>query len=251
MISFHLDTENVENHWKYSDNFQKVDDQSNPDVVARIIRSAVASPIIWFEGKRRADRFMYADWMVLDFDCGIKLEEGLEIFKEYTHVVGTTKRHQLLLDKNGDKIDRFRVWLLLNKRCTSLYEYTYNVKKIARFYGADDQAIDGARKFLPCKKIVSINVEKKVFFVEPEIKTKSHYSPKSDKFIPKFIDDMMRIGVSDGQRNYACYTCGRYLGPNGFTEDEILELVMNSYIPKGPWCRQEALKAIKSGMRGR
>lgn len=249
MLSFHLNITDIEQHYKYSENWQRFDDNNNIESVSRIIRTCVNSPIVWFNGVRKSDRFLYADWIVLDFDRGLKLTEALELFENHTHIIGTTKRHQTLIDSEGNKIDRFRVWLKSDERCSNISKYIYNTKILAKEFGSDDQAIDGARKFIPCKNIVSINEGKTIVLREQVQYVKRDYVSNRNKFIPSFIMNMLTHGVEDGKRNYACYTIGKYLGNNGFCEGEIVNMIMCSNVPKNQWCVKEVTEAVKNGMR--
>lgn len=252
MMSFHLNIRDINDHTQYSYNWQTIDDAANPDIVARVIRSCMTSSIVWFRGRRKSECFMHADWIVLDIDNGMKLQDGMELFKDYVHVIGTTKRHRLIADQNGDKLDRFRVWLLLQNRCDNLNQYIYNVRFRAAEYGADIQAVDGARKFMPCKTIESVNNKgSKLSLLTPVIQQPKESFITEEmrhRLIPRFVREMFDNGVADGQRNKACYTVARYLGGNGFSQNEIVSMLMGSRIPKGPWCENEVRNAVRSGM---
>ena len=60
-----------------------------------------------FSGQnRRIKDATRLELLVLDVDDGCTLSEALEVFKDFAHVVGTTKSHQK--EKNGVVCDRFR-----------------------------------------------------------------------------------------------------------------------------------------------
>ena len=101
---------------------------------------------------------------------------------------------------------------------------------------------------MPCKKIVSVNIGKKIKLTEPVVTEKRDYILTRNKFIPSFIMGMLTNGVEDGKRNYACYTIGKYLGNNGFHQQEIIDMIMNSNIPANKWCTKEVHDAVKNGM---
>lgn len=251
MISFHLNTSDFQFHHIYC-YFREADDKGNPDFIGRVITKCVNSPIVWNNGRRRSKDFQYADWLVLDFDDGLPLEEALELFKNYTHVIGTTKSHKKPKGKDNKICDRYRVWLKLSRRCENLDDYTYTIKKLAVKYGADCQAIDGARKFLPCREIISVHkgslleIEKKVDY-KPVRQFRDDSLPH--RFVPSFIRQMLDVGVAEGSRNYACYTVSKYLSKNGYSEDEIFDLIMNSPIPAGSASPREVRSAVRNGLR--
>ena len=251
MISFHLNTSDLKLHHVYC-YFREGDDKGSCGFIARAILRCVTSPIVWEGGHRQASKFKYADWLVLDFDDGISLDEAFEAFKDYTHVMGTTKSHQRPKGSSGLVCDRFRVWFKLKSRCHNLEDYKYTIKKLALKYGADSQAIDGARKFLPCVEIVSLNeglqleIEKMIHIPRP-IPPRSSELPH--RFIPKFIADMLANGVEEGRRNYSCYVISKYLVKNGFTQDEVFDLIMSSPIPAATSTSGEVRSAVRNGSR--
>lgn len=249
MFSYHLDSRNVLSHFKYSKGFKQFDDLGSVKYVTAAISKYVTSPIVWNHGYRSSSNWKYADWIVLDIDDGLTMESAYDNIKSYTHVMGTTKSHQK--SKGGrPPCDRFRVWLKLEGRCEKLLDYSSTVRKWARLLEGDQQAVDGARKFLPCVKIVSARNGNSVRIEEaprPVIKT---FKTDIRRYIPKFIESMLSSGVPDGQRNYSCYVVGKYLTNNGFGVDEVVNMIMSSPIPSAGCHRREVEGAVMRGSRG-
>lgn len=249
MISFHPNTQDVNIHSIYSKNFRQANDNGSPNFVGGKIVSFVTSPIVWIDGVRRGNNFAFADWLVLDFDEGMSLEEALEKFGKYTHVIGTTKSHGKPKGKDCVVCDRFRVWLKLEDRIEVLEDFTYTTKFYASMHRADAQAIDGARKFLPCREIVSVGQgsllkgKRKPKQIKRPVE---YYSNLPIKFIPKFIQNILATGAPTGSRNYTCFTVAKYLASNGFSEGEILAKILES--PLGEELpRREIEDAVRNG----
>lgn len=89
----------------------------NIDVDFKEIRTLIkdssiqVSPFYYSTGCKSSDAWSNdkQNLLMLDFDDGYKLDEALELFKDNTYVIYTTKSHQI--EKKGIKCDRFRVIL--------------------------------------------------------------------------------------------------------------------------------------------
>ena len=85
-----------------------------------IIESHVWSPIIWKDGYRAKKNFTSARLLVLDFDDGnLTLEQAIEKFEPYIHIIGTTKSHQI--EKAPKQYD-------VKTLNDTLYKYTHDKK---------------------------------------------------------------------------------------------------------------------------
>ena len=250
MISFHRNTRDIEFHPLYCV-FESAEDGGDPSFIGRCIKKCVNSPIVWHDGRRKQANFKSAEWLVLDIDDGMSLEDAVKEFKGYTHVIGTTRHHRLPKGEKRIVRDRFRVWLKLNGRCDKLEDYTATVKFYVAKYGGDDQAVDGARKFLPCNEIVSMGtgtlLDVKRFVPQP-VRPRPSFKPLPHQYIPMFIAHLLETGGPDGARNHSCFKVGRYLGSNGFTEGEIVDMVVNSAIPSPKATLGEIRSAVRNGI---
>ena len=91
---------------------------SSIDVTFQELQSFIISnnwsPIIFKNNYRKSINFKSCQFLVLDYDDGYSLNKAIEEFKNYKHIIATTKSHQV---KKGDKVcDRFRVILFLKRR---------------------------------------------------------------------------------------------------------------------------------------
>src|SRR3990167_57085 len=260
MISYHPDKENHEKEWMYTEYWRtvKTDDM---DLMAKIICTFTNSPISWkenrkgFGGYRKKENFIECNWIALDFDNGIFLSDILEKVNEKIHIVGTTKNHQKPKKKELPW-DRFRVWLKLEKEIKNVVEYEECMKWNAKEWGCDKRATDGAKKFRPCKEIVSIKKDGELSKIDrEEIKIqKMDYRKFSaeERTMPKFISEFLQFGVTSGDsRNLACFKCGLHLTRCGYSAEKIFDMIMNSPIPKdnSNFVRNEVMRAIISGAR--
>lgn len=127
-----------------------------------IIMESMWAPGV-FEGNVRANaRLESIQLLVLDIDEGCSLQGGLEYFKDYKHVIGTSKSHGV--EKNGIVADRFRVILFLDKPATSDAEFKeYWFAAFAKWPFIDKACKDSARFFYPCKEIISVNEDGVLF----------------------------------------------------------------------------------------
>lgn len=120
-----------------------------------------------YKGNQRLNKTLESmRLLVLDVDEKCTLKDALEYFKDYKHIIATTKSHQK--EKNGVVCDRFRVILDMGQPVTSDPEYksAWFAAK-AKWPFIDKQCNDSARFFFPSNDIVSINkLEDGLLFTE-------------------------------------------------------------------------------------
>ena len=252
-FSFHPDTKNIHFHALYSHGY--IQEEGNlRNIARRILDGHITSPNVYEGGVRRGKNWLFADYLVLDFDDpGMGLQEACNYFKDMCHFIAITKSHGKI--KKGVKCDRFRVWLKLEQRCTDGAKYTFNTKHLAKKLNADSQAIDLARKFLPSPKIIQGNMNGCLYTllpkpVQPKIKPLS-LRHSLNKYIPMWAKTVLEGGVASGSRNYTCYSLGKWLGKNGFSIQEICSMIRSSPIAQEGFPSQEIEQAVRSGMNQR
>lgn len=261
MFMYHPDTENLGNGRFYARGWKGKQCETIAEI-ATLVQRYAASPCMWGGGYRLKKNFRYAEWLALDFDDGLSLEEAKDIFAPYLHLIGVTKSHGK--EKSGVVADRFRVILRLSLRTHNLYDYEMTVSRLVKKYGADSACVDGARFFWPVKEIVSLEYFGKVVTVvdssavvearkkrEAQRKKNWLHSYKKGGDIPPRVKRKLENGVREGYRNTACYQIGADLGPLGYSENEIVGLIMNSPIPIRLDAKVEAevRNAVRSGMK--
>lgn len=249
MFTLHRDRENIGDHRFYFGNFETVN-TDNVEVIAKIVSTFVSSPIQWHFGRRKRTNFLAANWLGLDFDEGTTLQDGLERFQKFTHIIGTTKSHQL---PKGQKppCDRFRVFLKLPITITSCPEYEALLRAYVNHHMADFQATDGARIFHPCKQIISAqNGECAPLLKKKKYVPKVRAAPGTFQGIPRWVTQLLNFGVGYAvSRNTTCFKIAVHLKKAGYSHAEIVEMLMASPIPIGPEVRGEVEDAVKSAMK--
>jgi len=253
MITYHPDTRDHTKEEMYY-RFFRSGETKDIDLMASIISKYTNSPIVWKDGRRSKTNFLKCDWIALDFDNGIFIKDIIDALKDTKHIIGTTRNHQISKE-NELPWDRFRVWIKLEKEITSLVEYEECVKFYAIKFGSDIAATDGARKFRPCKEIVSINKEgKEVEVKRIEINTKpvnyTRFSAEKQT-MPVFIKNYLTYGTSGESRNRVCFKCGLHLSRSGYSIDQIIDMIMSSPIPinQSNTVRNEVRSAVINGSK--
>lgn len=257
---FHEDVVNIGKANYYSKGW-KGKYTSTAGELKEIVSKYASSPCLWAGGIRLKRNFRCAEWMGLDFDEGMTLDDAVKIFDKYMHLIGTTKSHGII--KNGVKQDRFRVFLRLQDRCLKLEDYEETVRSFTKKHGADSACVDGARYFWPCKEIISLKCHGEIVKVIDSGKKSQNLKRfnerrkknwdilyKPGKTIPPRVMRKLKFGVPEGTRNINCFQIGADLRDVGFCLDEIVDLIMRSSIPLSAdsKTRGEVKKAVISGM---
>ena len=195
--------------------------------------------------------------IMLDFDDGLTIEEAKELFKDYMHIIATTKSHQK--EKNNHVCDRFRLILPLEKPLnTTIDEYKETMAFIILKYGNDKACKDIARFYYGFKySEVIINKTKhffdydvvqkqaKLYFkIQKDKEKQSHaitpiYKPTYNNDISK-IDYLRSILYTDklldvlkfherfgaGGRNTYLFSCAKYLQDEGLSGEEVRSAIL-------------------------
>jgi len=255
---YHENTRDIGKAWAYASGWRAKNLPTAGELAQYVVKYP-NSPCMWGgNGQRGKAKFRFADWLGLDFDEGMTLERGLEVFGPYMHVIGTTRNHQRW---KGDKppCDRFRVFLRFGVRCESADDYEATAASLIEEYGADNACKDAARMFWPCVEIVSTSysgkiihavhdesVKKKAEAIERRNKkVSSQYAPT--KTIPGKTKLLLDFGHSKfDSRTVACYAAARDLMRVGFSFDEALQIIWNSAIPldSSDKCFKDVKKAV-------
>lgn len=232
--------------------------------IADIVKKYAYSPCLWAYGQRKKTNFRAAVWLGLDFDEGLSLDKALEIFRDYYHVIGITKSHQIQKG-NEPPCDRFRVLLKFNQTVKKVGDYEATVKQMIKKYGADPACSDGARMLWPCQEIVAIKSYGKV--IEPVDSAKEEEQRKKyyDRKFAKSKRSLKVLGVKkiprstklklswcgDGCRNNTCFRVASDLKDVGYSQAEAFEIIWNSAIPldKSDRVYAEVQKTVRSAYK--
>ncbi len=144
------------------------------------------SPII-FNGTRAIANFKIALLLVLDIDGGISVEEALEIFSSYRHVITTTRNHQRE-KRRGNSVspptDRLRVIIPFEKAILSRADYTETMRgALEKFPFADRACVDLARMYFPGGETLSAKEEGHCWPVSRTEINKGHLSKSTRDFL--------------------------------------------------------------------
>lgn len=220
---------------------------SSIDELAAIISSEPWAPGIFSERRRLISNLTRIDLLVLDIDDGCTLESATEKFKDYKHIIATSKSHQK--EKNDKVCDRFRVVLFLKEAIDSdrVFKTTW-AKAYAQWPFIDKACKDSSRFFYPSPEIVSINrggleVEPiRLDILENPIKSQGpeldqvlgadDSRPKGElwKSTLKFLLE----GAPAGQRHPELVKAVGNMREQGYSKAEVLERV-EEMSHKGDW----------------
>lgn len=203
------------------------------ELTTAVCQSSRWSPIIWEEGLRRSENFLYSDFAVFDFDNGIWTIEHAKKFCNdlgFWFFIYPTKNHRK--SKNGSEIlDRFRMIFPWEHRITSLDAYTKNLDRIAKEYGmpCDPACKDGARMYAPSRNLFAYGIFKKklqwIPYVKPNIRRNYLYA--GTRIIPQKLKEMMAHAPQDaGERNSYALKMACWFLRLGFNETETLTLIL-------------------------
>lgn len=165
--------------------------------LAELIISHHWSPGVFKDNYRNLDNFKYMSNFVLDIDSGLTLNEAKEMFKEYRHIIATTRSHQQP-KKESPPCDRFRVILPLETDIICDADYKCTFMNAQTYWPAiDPQCSDASRMFYKSVEIISVNEDGK-FFV-PLKYIKSEGDKKGG--LPNATGNLERPGVAPIEQN--------------------------------------------------
>lgn len=116
-------------------------------------------------GKRNNSSAKGVSIVILDFDEGLSLKQGIELFSSYQSLIVTTKSHQV--EKHGIVTDRFRVILPLDRSIIDMTYYGRVMRIITRHFNSDIACSDAARYYSPNpKQLVHYSSSEAYFDIE-------------------------------------------------------------------------------------
>ncbi len=137
----------------------KVDEEleyESIEELAAIISTNDWSPGIFKERRRLIANLSRIDLLVLDVDSDCTLVEATQKFRDYKHIIATSRNHQK--EKNGVTCDRFRVVLFLSESLVLDTDFKATWQRSKKLYPfIDDACKDSSRFFYASPEVVSIN----------------------------------------------------------------------------------------------
>lgn len=234
-------------------------------VVAAYIKRHAWSPIIWRGGHRLNHNFLRADFIALDFDGEMGLNEAIEsVFCDMCCIIGTTRSHQK--PKNLVIADRFRVVIKLQLPITRLEQYNAKVGEYIERYDSDPTGIDGARFFWPCHNIVFVNPDglleevgpdfipsKRTYTNEDLVELQRLFKDQGARSFPPWLREFLDEGKlpewAKGGRNITCYHAAKKLLVRGIEPDKVEEMLRKSPFNKKGFSDKEFKTTVKSALK--
>lgn len=237
MFSWHplksIDPSKFPKGFKYLES-SRFDDQYKFEYLEKCITKYVWSPMLFRSGIRNEEHFKAVLVCGLDFDSpSTTLSWALETFKEYAHIIGTTKSHQR--EKKGVVCDRFRVVLLFQEIITDLNLYKYNIALLTDKYKADKACKDGARFFFPCKEIVSRGNGRFVDIKTPDVAPQR----KIERCTGRGLKSFVKVQPATENRNQTVFRLGCKLFRTNMNRNEIINTlcIAANGLPEGEFQR--------------
>lgn len=204
-----------------SDGFNKVVTvEKDFEGLQQVICEHTWSPAIFKNGIRNNANFESTDMVALDVDGGITLNEALDKFKWYKHILATTRNHQK--EKGGKTTDRFRVILFLDKNISDADTYRATIQHLLdEWTFADPACKDPARHFFACKEVVSANDEGFNCPVISYTKVEQSSSKVEQKGLLAFTTrQFLKEGAPAGQWNTTLYKAAKDFQQQNYTYEE-------------------------------
>lgn len=192
-----------------------------------IIQNCAWSPLVWRDGVAKTDNFLYADFLVLDFDApgDMTMAQVDNVLSDHQRIIATTKSH--MKDKGGVTCERYRLIIPFSRRITDIAEYKYNYKlALKRFDWADHSTGDGARFFFPSTGIYVQDFDSEYTWDVVEVPQGNEViayqqgpiTGKAPSWCLAFINDGR---IYNNSRSLTCFYVATELFRQGFGEQKI------------------------------
>jgi len=194
---------------------------------------------------RKLENFIQTEFIGLDYDNAenetqLTLEEAKKVFKDYIHIILTSKSHQK--EKNGRVVDRFRVILKLQRPITySTAEFTATWHSLAKLFPlSDSKCKDASRYWFKSPSIVSVN--EKGFAIKvvsppkpkPESATRKSATkesktgplkPERKGALAKATIEFISSGAQAGAWNHSLYKAAKDLQQQMYSQEEAVTML--------------------------
>jgi len=191
---------------------QLVDAVSMEDIASLVIKHTWSAGV-FKDNYRNKNNFLYCDIIGLDFDSNVTLNWAIDTFKEYKHIIATTKSHQK--EKNGVICDRFRVILKLKYPIKTQEEFTATYLELMKLWPTDPACKDASRQYFPCVEVIAGNNEG----LEIQPIEKLPLNNRTKKFLTN--------GAPNGQWNTELVQAVKNMQQQEYTTEDIMLAVSN------------------------
>lgn len=209
---------------------------------------------------RKNDFFLSTDWMVLDIDEGMTIEEAKVAFKDYACVLAPTKSHQIEKVTPSGKVkpacDRYRIVIPLERTITDTLEFKatwFAAKDIWPFM--DDACKDFARFYFPSTGILAawpgrsfpVSNELPEHLIEMSQSSKVEQintdGPRGELYIS--TKNFLSMGAPQGQWHHKFISAAMNIKGCGYTMEEAKTLLTKATIGYGNQLDQTDLDQLK------
>lgn len=196
---------------------------------------------------RNLKNFIQCKCIGLDIDNDkhgqiMSLNEAKTAFKDYKHIIATTRSHQK--EKHGIVVDRFRVILFLKEPILDIetfYRVWHGLKR--EFNVIDPQCKDASRYWFPSNKIEQIQKEGNYVKIPEKVieenTTSKDSSPNADRpDTGKLSYNTMKFlltGADAGSRNGSLFKAALDCREQGYGKEYVIEMVTNMIKITGNW----------------
>lgn len=244
-------------------NLGEVEDEFGYDTVddlAAAISTVDWAPALFSERKRTIGSLLRLNLLVLDVDSGCQLNDALEKFSGYKHIIATSRNHQK--EKNNVTCDRFRVILFLSDTIDNDRDFKATWTRASKFWPFIDAACkDSSRFFYASPGVISINRTGRVFDVSVALVATT---PNDADFLRSLGNDVattkseilavkgdlwkstykfLAEGAPAGTRHTTLVTAVGNMREQGYSKPEVIERISDMITAGGNWT-QPSLSAV-------
>lgn len=207
-------------------------DVKNINELANIITKHTYSLGVFDKGHRSNASFLKANFIGLDFDGGMTLDEALNEFRGRACIIGTTKSHQAF-KAGAPPCDRFRVILPLAEDIVTPEDLKATALSLLNKYpNADKACSDAARMFFVSKNIEYINdlgpKTPVVKYVKPTLQLASVTTPIIKGALAKSTLEFISFGASRGEWNVSLFKAALDCMEQGYSQNETVDMLRKS-----------------------
>lgn len=215
--------------------------------LAAIISTNQWAPGVFKERRRLIANLSKIDLLVLDVDASCTLEDAKQHFRDYKHIIATSRNHQK--EKNGVVCDRYRVVLFLEESINSDGNFKATWSHAFRLFPFIDPACkDSARFFYSSCDVVSLKREGRNFLVSVEINNPRIQSDESKEVNRSGLrGELLRgdlwkstlrfflEGAPPGSRHVALRDACLNMKEQGYTPQEAIDKLQHMIDGNGDW----------------
>lgn len=189
---------------------------------------------IFNEEHRKIDNFVESQFMALDIDEGVSIEEARRRLEGLSHILAPTKSHKK--EKNGKICDRFRAVVVLEEPIQDVNDYYATYGELMKLFPEADRACkDPSRFYYPSKEVYQVKKGKSypiTKYVAPE-KVERDLTKKGQ--LSRLTLDLLMFGAEAGTRHERLVKAAADANENNYTQEEFTAMVAEMAKRTGNW----------------